>query len=45
MQLIGLSIVFGFPGLLLGLALGVVIRHWPPRASDRSTRISYGIVI
>jgi hypothetical protein len=44
MQLIGLSIVFGFPGLLLGLALGVV-RHWPPRASDRSTRISYGIVI
>jgi predicted Na+-dependent transporter len=28
MQLIGLSIVFGLPGLLLGLALGSVIRHW-----------------
>lgn len=28
MHLIGSSIVFGLPGLLLGLALGVVIRHW-----------------
>jgi hypothetical protein len=28
MQLIGSSIVFGLPGLLLGLAFGVVIRHW-----------------
>jgi hypothetical protein len=28
MQLIGSSIVFGLPGFLLGLALGVVIRHW-----------------
>jgi hypothetical protein len=28
MHLIGSSIVFGLPGLLLGLALGLVIRHW-----------------
>ncbi len=28
MQLIGSSIVFGLPGLLLGLAFGVVVRHW-----------------
>jgi predicted Na+-dependent transporter len=28
MQLIGSSIVFGLPGLLLGLALGAVIRRW-----------------
>jgi hypothetical protein len=28
MRLIGLSVVFGLPGLLLGLAFGVVIRRW-----------------
>jgi hypothetical protein len=28
MRLIALSVVFGLPGLLLGLAVGVVIRHW-----------------
>jgi hypothetical protein len=27
-QAIELSVVFGLPGLLLGLAIGVVIRHW-----------------
>ena len=28
MRLIGVSVVFGLPGLLLGLAFGVVIRRW-----------------
>jgi hypothetical protein len=28
MRVIGLSVVFGLPGLLLGLAFGVVIRRW-----------------
>jgi hypothetical protein len=28
MRLIGLSVIFGLPGFLLGLALGVVIRRW-----------------
>lgn len=28
MRLIGLSVVFGFPGLLLGLGFGIVIRRW-----------------
>ena len=27
MRLIGLSVVFGFPGLLLGLAFGIAIRR------------------
>jgi len=27
-QAIELSVVFGLPGLLLGLAIGVAIRHW-----------------
>jgi hypothetical protein len=28
MRLIGFCVVFGLPGLLLGLALGAVIRKW-----------------
>jgi hypothetical protein len=28
MRLIGLSVVFGLPGLLVGLALGLSIRRW-----------------
>ena len=45
MHLIGSSIVFGLPGLLLGLALGVVIRHWAALALMvvvRAMAVRYG---
>jgi hypothetical protein len=31
-QAIELSVVFGLPGLLLGLAIGVAVRQWPALA-------------
>ena len=46
MRLIGLSVLFGLPGLLVGLALGLAIRRWSVLAAGAiggSIALRYGV--